>query len=136
MDNNQNYVNNQQPVYVSQPSQNNLQTPNSRTALPAGSSLLVFGILSLVFSILSMIPYFFILFGFGIAGIVFGLVGLRGKKKYIQAGALLTGTAKVGAILSKAGFIVGIVITSFWTVYLSILAVIGLCSLAASYMNL
>ena len=135
MDNNQNYVNNQQPVYVSQPSQYNLQTPNSQTALPAGSSLLVFGILSLVFSILSMIPYF-ILFGFGIAGIVFGLVGLRGKKKYIQAGVLLTGTAKVGAILSKAGFIVGIVITSFWTVYLSILAVIGLFSLAASYMNL
>ena len=135
MDNNQNYVNNQQPVYVSQPSQYNLQTPNSQTALPAGSSLLVFGILSLVFSILSMIPYF-ILFGFGIAGIVFGLVGLRGKKKYMQAGVLLTGTAKVGAILSKAGFIVGIVITSFWTVYLSILAVIGLFSLAASYMNL
>lgn len=135
MDNNQNHVNNQQPVYVSQPSHNNLQTPNSQTALPAGSSLLVFGILSLVFSILSMIPYF-ILFGFGIAGIVFGLVGLRGKKKYMQAGVLLTGTAKVGAILSKAGFIVGIVITSFWTVYLSILAVIGLFSLAASYMNL
>ncbi len=135
MDNNQNYVNNQQPVYVSQPSQNNLQPPYSPTALPAGSSLLVFGILSLVFSILSMIPYF-ILFGFGIAGIVFGLVGLRGKKKYIQAGVLLTGTAKVGAILSKAGFIVGVVITSFWTVYLSILAVIGLFSLAASYMNL
>ncbi|MBQ6818010.1 MAG: hypothetical protein IJP35_00175 [Clostridia bacterium] len=135
MDNNQNHVNNQQPVYVSQPSQYNLQTPTSQTALPAGSSLLVFGILSLVFSILSMIPYF-ILFGFGIAGIVFGLVGLRGKKKYTQAGVLLTGTAKVGAILSKAGFIVGIVITSFWTVYLSILAVIGLFSLAASYMNL
>ena len=69
MDNNQNHVNNQQPVYVSQPSQYNLQTPTSQTALPAGSSLLVFGILSLVFSILAKVGAILSKAGF-IVGIV------------------------------------------------------------------
>ena len=58
-------------------------------------NLLVFGILSIVFT--------------SIVGIILGAIGRSKGKKYIQADGTLTGSAKVGYILSKIAFVLGII---------------------------
>ena len=93
------------------------QNPYLRNDLPSGGTLLAFGIVSIALSVFSIVPYFLV-FGMGIAGIIFGAIGLSMKKKYVTTGVYLTGSAKVGSILSKIGLIVGIAITSFWVLYL------------------
>ena len=77
-------------------------------------NLLVFGILSIVFS--------------SIVGIILGAIGRSKGKKYIQAGGTLTGSAKVGYILSLVGLILGIIVT----VYIIIMAIVA-AGAAASY---
>ncbi len=67
------------------------------TPLPQQPNILVWGILSLVFET--------------ILGIIFGAIGLKKGKQFIAAGGTLTGTAKVGYILSRVGLILGIVST-------------------------
>ena len=131
---NNGYDYNQQPqqsTYYHQPNLYYPPNPYHRNGLPNGGSMLAFGIVSIVLSALSAIPYF-IIFGIGIAGIIFGAVGLNMKKKYVNAGVYLTGTAKAGAILSKIGMIVGIAITSFWVAYLGILLIVYLFAFLAS----
>ena len=132
---NNGYDYNQQPqqptYYQQQPNPYYPQSPYLRNDLPSGGNMLAFGIVSIVLSALSAIPYFLI-FGIGVAGIIFGAIGLSMKKKYVTAGVYLTGTAKAGAILSKIGLIVGIAITSFWVIYLGILLIIYLFAFLAS----
>ena len=77
-------------------------------------NLLVFGILSIVFT--------------SIVGIILGAIGRSKGKKYIQADGTLTGSAKVGYILSLVGLILGIIVT----VYIIIMAIVA-AGAAASY---
>lgn len=65
--------------------QNSLQQPNT----------LVFGILGLVLG--------------SIFGIIFGAVGKSKAKKFIAEGGQLAGASKVGFILSKIAFVLGII---------------------------
>ncbi len=71
------------------------------TAAPQ-PNILVLGILSLVFG--------------GIVGIILGAIGRKKGKEYMAAGGTLTGTAKVGFILAKAGIIVGIITTIVYAI--------------------
>ena len=74
--------------------QNNIQQPVYNQTSPQPSTL-AFGILSLVFG--------------PILAIIFGAIGKSRGKKYIAEGGTLTGASKVGYILSRIGFILGIV---------------------------
>ena len=67
-------------------------------------NLLVYGILSLAITI--------------IAGIILGAIGRSKGNAYIAAGGTLTGASKVGYIFCKIGFIVSIVATAIWTIYM------------------
>lgn len=77
---------------------NNLPQPNT----------LVFGILSLVFT--------------SILGIIFGSIGRKKGKEFIEQGGELTGAAKVGFILSKIGVILGIIATIVIAIYIIVFA--------------
>ena len=68
--------------------QNNLQQPNT----------LVFGILGLV-----------LCSAFGIFAVIFGAIGKSKAKKFIAEGGQLAGASKVGYILSKIAFVLGII---------------------------
>ena len=78
---------------------NNLPQPNT----------LVFGILSLVFT--------------SILGIIFGSIGRKKGKEFIEQGGEPTGAAKVGFILSKIGVILGIIATIIIAIYIIMFAV-------------
>ena len=54
----------------------------------------------------------------GIPGIILGAIGKRKAAEYQAAGGPLTGKARVGSILSKVGFGVGIGFTVFWTLFI------------------
>ncbi len=95
---------------------------NATPAAPAQDNsmkTMIFGILGLVFSEL------------GILGLIFSILGKKEAKKFEAAFGQLTGKAKVGAILSKIGFILSIVMTVFWVIYFLVCFIIGLA--AASY---
>ena len=68
--------------------QNNLQQPNT----------LVFGILGLA-----------LCSAFGIFAVIFGAIGKSKAKKFIAEGGQLAGASKVGYILSKIAFVLGII---------------------------
>ncbi len=78
--------------------QNNLQQPNTLT----------FGILSLVFS--------------AVLGIIFGAIGKKKAKEFMAQGGELTGASKVGFILSEGGFILSIISTIFFVLYIILIA--------------
>ncbi len=92
------------PVYEAQP-----VTP------PSGTPILVFGILSLAFA-----QTFYLAF----LGIIFGAVSKSKLRSYLASGGSLTGTAKVGRILGKIGFILGIVLTCLFVVWLVVMIVV------------
>lgn len=96
-----------QPLNAAQPQQQVYQ-PTVQPAQPQ-PSILPWGILSVAFAEL------------GILGIIFGAIGRSKAKNYPGT---LTGAAKVGAILSKVGLILGIVMTVFWVLYIIILVAI------------
>lgn len=111
----------QQPVYQ-QPQQPVYQQPQPAYPVyqPVDATqpnLLVLGILSLVF-------------GF-IVGIILGAVGRSKGKAYINQGGTLTGSAKVGYILSTIGMIVSIVVTVLVVIEI-IVAVCAACAISAA----
>ena len=69
-------------------------------------NLLIFGILSIVLACFT-----------GIGGIILGAIGRsKGKAYALSGGRQLTGTAKVGFILSLVGLILGIVMTVVYAI--------------------
>ena len=77
-------------------------------ALPQPNTL-VFGILSLVLG--------------SIVGIILGAIGRKKGNEFIAAGGTLTGSAKVGYILSKVGIILGIITTILIVLYVILIGV-------------
>ena len=75
-------------------------------------NLLVFGILSLALG--------------GIVGIILGSIGRKKGNQYIFQGGNLTGQAKVGYILSKAGIIVSIISLVVIVIYIIVAAGLGI----------
>ena len=71
-------------------------------------SLLGFGICSLIFSV--------------IVGIILGAIGRSKGNAYIARGGQLTGASKAGFIMCKIGFILSIIGTVFFVIYVILLA--------------
>ncbi len=82
---------------------------------PSGTPILVFGILSLAFA-----QTFYLAF----LGIIFGAVSKSKLRSYLASGGSLAGTAKVGRILGKIGFILGIVLTCLFVAWLVVMIVV------------
>lgn len=75
------------------------------------SNVLTMGILALAFM------------GSGILGIIFGAIGRSKAKAYVDYYGETTGQVKAGSIMSKIGFIVGIIMTVIWVLYIILVAV-------------
>ncbi len=75
------------------------------------SNVLTFGILAVAFC------------GMGILGIIFGAIGKNKARAYVDAYGQTTGQVKAGSIMSKIGFIIGIIMTVIWAIYIVIFAV-------------
>ena len=75
------------------------------------SNVLTMGILALAFM------------GSGILGIIFGAIGKNKAKPYVDYYGETTGQVKAGSIMSKIGFIVGIIMTVIWVLYIILVAV-------------
>ncbi len=75
------------------------------------SNVLTMGILALAFM------------GTGILGIIFGAIGKNKAKAYVDYYGETTGQVKAGSIMSKIGFIVGIIMTVIWVIYIILFAV-------------
>lgn len=103
----------QPPVYHAEPIN---KAPYSTTPI------LVFGILALAFA-----DSFFLSF----LGIVFGAITRSKVKAYLAEGYTLSGKAKVGSILGKVGFILGIVVTIIFVIYVVFL--VGLIGYLVQY---
>ena len=74
------------------------------------SNVLTMGILALAFM------------GSGILGIIFGAIGKNKAKAYVDYYGETTGQVKAGSIMSKIGFIVGIIMTVIWVLYIILVA--------------
>lgn len=87
------------------------------------TSILVLGILALAFSEL------------GIPGIILGAIAKKKAGLFMAENGILYGKAKVGRILGKIGFIVGIVMTVFWVLYIGIIGTLigSACAYSSSY---
>ncbi len=73
------------------------------------STVLTFGILAVAFC---CTVYFSFL------GIVFGAIGKNKARAYVDAYGQTTGQVKAGSIMSKIGFIVGIIVTVIFVIAL------------------
>lgn len=73
------------------------------------SNVLTMGILALAFC------------GSGLLGIIFGAIGKKKAKAYVDYYGETTGQVKAGSIMSKIGFIVGIIMTVIWVIYIIIM---------------
>lgn len=103
---------NQAPVYEAQPQYNQAPVYNAAPEADAGS-LLVKGILALALS------------EFGIPGIILGSMAKKLAAQFMAAnGGQIFGKAKVGSILGKIGFGLGIGMTIFWGIYLLFFVII------------
>ena len=74
------------------------------------SNVLTMGILALAFM------------GSGILGIIFGAIGKNKAKAYVDYYGETTGQVKAGSIMSKIGFIVGIIMTVILVLYIILVA--------------
>ncbi len=106
----------EQPVYA-QPVQPTF-TPNPILESLASSSLTM-GILSLALG--------------AIFGIIFGAIGKNKAAEYGRLAGEVTGKAKVGAILSKIGFILGLVSTIILAIYIFVAVVLGFAIAETNY---
>lgn len=97
------------------------QAPADPQQEAESKSILTFGILALAFGCSFYLSFL---------GIIFGAIE-KGKANAFQATYGLTGRAKVGSILGKIGFILGIVLTALFVVWL--IAIIVAASSASSY---
>ena len=74
-------------------------------------SCLTWGIVSLIFA------------ETGLLGLIFAIVGKNKVKAFKATGAMLTGKAKVGSILSTVALILSIIMLVFWAFYFVIIGV-------------
>lgn len=89
----------QNPAYVSSPQ------PEPATPTLANNdaiTLLIMGIVSI--ALFDIVPP---------ASIILGFLGIKKAKEYTEQGLELSGKAKIGALLAKIGFWVGIAATAF-----------------------
>ena len=86
------------------------------------TSIMVLGILALA------------LCEFGIPGIILGAIAKKKANKFAKDHGMIYGKAKVGRILGNFGFIIGIVMTVFWVIYIGAIASIGAAS-CVSYLD-
>ena len=80
------------------------EAPKASAAVPVR----VFGILALCFA---LSVYFSVL------GFIFGPIAMSKANSFLAQGGTLNGFVKTGRALGKAGLIVGIIATVFWTLY-------------------
>ena len=109
-----------QPIYTTpepQPAYTQPQAAAGFLGTIPPSQVLTWGILGLAFAAAT-----------GLLGIIFSIIGKKKAAAYTAAGNPLTGTAKVGSILSKVGLGVGIGMTVFWTLYIVIMAAIAVAA--------
>lgn len=101
------------PVYQEAPAQQPIYNaaPVS-TVVYNTTQILVFGILALALAGST-----------GIVGIIFGILTKKKVNEYLGLGGQLTGKAKVGSILGKVGLILGIVMTVFWAIYITVIII-------------
>lgn len=101
------------PVYQEAPAQQPIYNaaPVS-TVVYNTTQILVFGILALALAGST-----------GIVGIIFGILTKKKVNEYLGLGGTLTGKAKVGSILGKVGLILGIVMTVFWAIYITVIII-------------
>lgn len=85
------------------------KTAEEKTSL--ASSVLTWGILSLAFAISGCI---------GLLGFIFSFIAKNKAAKYIAAYGEPEARVSIGKGLAKAGFIVGLIMMIFWTLYFSI----------------
>ena len=82
-----------------------LSTPSGVTA----SNVLTWGILSLAFACTFILSFL---------GIIFGVTGKKKAEEYQACFGTVSGQANTGRILSRVGFIVGIVMTVLFVLYM------------------
>ena len=92
------------PVQPAQPA-----APSYNPAGPSPTKVMVFGIIGLALS------------SCGLPGLILSAIALRLAGDYMRLNGGLYGQAKVGRILGKVGYIVGIVMTVIWALYIIIL---------------
>ncbi|MBR4168834.1 MAG: hypothetical protein IKR47_03795 [Lachnospiraceae bacterium] len=60
--------------------------------------------------------------GTGIMGIIFGTIGKKKVRQYLaENNGMTCGQVTAGSITSKVGFILGIVMTCFWVIYIAVI---------------
>ena len=113
----------QQPVYQ-QPQPVYQQPMYAQPVAGEQPNILVLGILSVAF-----------LGGFftSLVGMILGIVGRKKGKAYIAQGGTLTGKSKVGFILSKLGFIFGLIETIGVVIYIIVMIIAAIAGTATSY---
>lgn len=70
----------------------------------------------------------------GIPGIILGAIAKKKANEFAKDHGMIYGKAKVGRILGNFGFIIGIVMTVFWVIYIGAIASIGAAS-CVSYLD-
>ncbi len=69
--------------------------------------------------------------GTGIMGIIFGAIGKKKVQQYLaENNGMTCGQVTAGSITSKIGFIIGIVMTCFWVIYITV--IVGAIAFAIS----
>lgn len=98
------------PTYGASAAQSTPTFNAQPTESPSGTSVMIKGIIALACAVS---------FYLSIAGIIFGCLAKSGAKQFMNAnGGQLFGKAKVGRILGKIGFIVGIVMSVLFVIWL------------------
>ena len=98
------------PAQVSYPSYNPAPAaPVAPVQEIKPTTVLVWGIVALACSLT---------FYFSFLGIIFGAIGKKKAKAYVDAYGPISGQVKTGGILAKIGFIAGIVMTVFLVIFI------------------
>ena len=104
-----------QPAYAQpQPVSYNDRINSDVAASTDATPILALGIVALATSMS---------FYFSIAGIICGAIGLAKSNDFMRKYGALTGKANTGRHLSRAGLIVGIVMTSFFALFILLVAI-------------
>lgn len=91
-----------------------VSAPSAQSAALA-SSALTFGILALAFACTWIVSFL---------GIVFGIMAKNKADNVLRMDGILTGKAKTGRILGKAGLIAGIIMSAIFVLYIILIFVI------------
>ena len=102
----------EEPVYNAQPCNEAPVYNNAPVSTVDDKSLMIKGILAIALS------------EFGIPGIILGSMAKKMAAQFVAERGQLFGKAKVGAILGKVGFGLGIGMTIFWGIYIVIYSIL------------